>query len=304
MMTKCRDHRSADTAFLLIATYGGDPHAAYRLGRTLQRYYEKIIACVPGRCTSGGTLIVLGAHTLTMSEFGILGPLDIQIQKSDELFEWTSGLTVEATLTALREQSQIMFRKILFDLKTGSNGRITLRTAMETATNLTIGMLGPLFSQIDPLRLGEDGRSTRIMVEYGERLAEHGKNARPEAVQSLVAGYPSHNFEIDRDEARKLFHNVTELGEEEEALITFLGDQVFDPPSHEAVTYLCPASQEAVGEQHATTNDSATSGERVAEAGRDPSSTPGEREPQVPSPVGTVPHSTSANGSVLQAIRK
>lgn len=295
MMKQCRDSCFGETVFLLIATYGGDPHAAYRLGRTLQRRYKKIIACVPGRCASGGTLMVLSAQMLKMSEFGVLGPLDIQIRKSDELFEWTSGLTVGATIKALRQEAQAMFRELLFDLKEGSKGQITLRTAMDTAANLTTGMFGPLFAQIDPLRLGEDGRSTRIMEEYGERLAKAGKNARSDAIRTLVAGYPSHNFEIDREEARTLFRKVEEPNEEEEALIRSLGDVAYEPPSRQAIVRVIPAIPDTDGEQHDTTNDPATQGERGAEAGRAPSATPRERDPQVqPSPE-AVPESTSVN---------
>lgn len=295
MMKRCQESCFGKSVFLLIATYGGDPHAAYRLGRTLQRRYQKIIACVPGRCASGGTLMVLSAHTLKMSEFGVLGPLDIQIRKSDELFEWTSGLTVGATITALRQEAQAMFRESLFDLKEGSKGQITLRTAMDTAASLTTGMFGPLFAQIDPLRLGEDGRSTRIMEEYGERLARRGQNARPDAIRTLVAGYPSHNFEIDRDEARTLFHQVEEPNDEEEALIRFLGDVASDPPNQEAIVVVTPAVRDADGEQDDTTNDPATQGERGAEAGGAPSASPAERDPQVQPPARGVPESTSVN---------
>ena len=295
MMKKCQDSRFGESVFLLVATYGGDPHAAYRLGRTLQRRYKKIIACVPGRCASGGTLMVLAAHTLKMSEFGVLGPLDIQIRKSDELFEWTSGLTVGATITALRQEAQAMFRESLFDLKEGSKGQITLRTAMDTAASLTTGMFGPLFAQIDPLRLGEDGRSTRIMEEYGERLARQGKNTQPSAIRTLVAGYPSHNFEIDREEARTLFQEVEEPNDEEDALIRFLGDLAYDPPNQKAIVHVSPAMPDSDGEQDDTTNDPATQGERGAEAGRAPSATPGERDPQVQPPAGAGPEPSSVN---------
>ena len=294
MMKQCRQGGGGDAAFLLIVTYGGDPHAAYRLGRSLQRRYKKIVAFVPGRCASGGTLIVLSAHTLTMSEFGVLGPLDIQIRKSDELFEWTSGLTVGATIQALRSEAQAMFRDILFDLKKASKGQITLKTAMETAASLTTGMFGPLFAQIDPLRLGEDGRSTRIMEEYGERLANAGKNTKADAIRKLVAGYPSHNFEIDREEARTLFNLVEEPNAEEEALLDALGDVVYTPPLS-AFVRVYPVFQESSGESNDATNDSATPGGRGAETGGAPSAAPEEHDAQVQPPSGVLPESTSIN---------
>ena len=284
------DQGRSATVFLLIVTNGGDPHVAYRLGRALQRRYDKIIACVPGRCASGGTLLILAAHTVTMSEFGVLGPIDIQVPKSDELFEWTSGLTVGATISALSSEAQAMFREILFGLKTGSSGQITLKTAIDTAANLTTGMFGPLFAQIDPLRLGEDGRSTRIMEEYGERLSRKGKNARPATVSRLVAGYPSHNFEIDREEAREeLFHRVEEPNSDEQAMIESLGELAYTP-ALERVVKVYPRGEgerDKDGESNDATNDTRASGGGAAKASEAPPDAPREHEAQVQSSSGT-----------------
>jgi len=219
-----------------------------------------------------------------MSDFGVLGPLDIQIRKSDELFEWTSGLTVGATIQALRSEAQAMFREILFDLKAASSGQITLKTAMETAANLTTGMFGPLFSQIDPLRLGEDGRSTRIMEEYGERLAQQGRNAKPDTIEKLVAGYPSHNFEIDREEAQTLFHRVEEPNDAEEALIEGLGDLAYTPVP-KPIVKVYPACRDQERESNDDDNHQATAGGRGAEAGDASSDAPGEHNAEIqPSP--------------------
>lgn len=258
LMELCRDSGRGTTVFLLLITYGGNPHCAYRLARTLQRRYKKIIACVPGRCASGGTLIVLAANKLVMSEFGALGPIDIQVPKSDELFEWTSGLTVGATIQALRSEAQATFREILFGLKDPSSGQITLRTAMETAATLTTGMFGPMFAQIDPMRLGEDGRSTRIMEEYGERLANVGENTKENTIRKLVAGYPSHTFEIDREEARLLFKQVEDPNDQEEALIAVLRSLTYTPPQ-KPVVELHPTMERRDETPADTTDSSATS---------------------------------------------
>ena len=112
-----------------------------------------------------------------------------------------------------------MLRETLLDLKEGSRGQITLRTAMDTAANLTSGVFAPIFGQIDPLRLGEDTRSTKIIREYGDRLVRKSRNLKKGGLEYLVSGYPSHQFEIDREEAGELFHNVREPTEEETKLI-------------------------------------------------------------------------------------
>ena len=250
MIEQCRDDKHRPNAYLVLVTFGGDPHAAYRIGRCLQRSYDKVITCVPGPCVSAGTLIVLAAQELVMSESGILGPLDIQLRKADELFEMQSGLTASEAIVTLRSEAWAAFEQALLDLKTRSGGRITLKTALETAATLTTGLFSPLFTQIDPMRLGEDGRSTRIIEEYGMRLIEKSQNLKPEALRKLVAGYPSHLFEIDRDEAQqKLFSSVREPDELERNLIDTLGDLAHEPPGDPMlIRFSAPRTEEEASE--------------------------------------------------------
>ena len=230
MIEKCSDPDRSTNVYLVLATYGGDPHVAYRIGRCLHRNYERVIVCVPGPCFSAGTLLAIAGHELVMSDLGLLGPLDIQIQKSDELFETTSGLTVTEAMDTVRSEAWEMLEYILLKLKVASVGQITLKTALETATALTARAFQPLFAQIDPIRLGEDSRSTWIIEEYGRRLNRTGKNLRPEALQKLVSRYPSHRFEIDREEAEtELFRNVRSPNHAERALIDGLGPLVREP---------------------------------------------------------------------------
>ena len=268
LIETCRQDGKRPNAYLVLLTYGGNPHVAYRIGRCLHRNYEKVTACAPGACASAGTLLVLAANELVMSDLGLLGPLDIQLQKADELFEMTSGLTVQEAIVTLRSEAKAMFTSTLIDLKAGSGGQITLKTALDTAAKLTGDLFGPLFAQIDPMRLGEDGRSTRIIEEYGNRLAEKGENLKPGALQKLVAGYPSHLFDIDREEAQELFINVRSPDETERRLVDILCKEFREPPSMTAVTKISAqpsiASEEKPSE---TTNGSANPQRAGSEAG-------------------------------------
>ena len=42
---------------------------------------------IPRRCKSAGTLLLIGATSLIISDRGELGPLDVQLSKPDEIFE-------------------------------------------------------------------------------------------------------------------------------------------------------------------------------------------------------------------------
>ena len=217
-------------AFLILVTFGGDPHIAYKIARALQRGFERVTVCVPGPCVSAGTLLATAAHELIMTDSGWLGPLDIQIPRSDELFESQSGLVSMQSLTTVQSEAWEMFRDSLFGLKVETAGQVTLKTALETATALTKGLYGPLFGQVDPSRLAEDERSKRIVEEYGKRLQLRSGNLRDEALQRLVGNYPSHQFVIDRDEARDgLFKNVASPEPAVQLLVDALGELTYRP---------------------------------------------------------------------------
>src|SRR5215210_636420 len=90
-MCKCCAQNRPNVVIILVS-HGGDPDAAYRISRCLQHNYQKVIVYIPGFCKSAGTLIAIGGSEIVMSDHGQLGPLDVQIEKPDELFKSGSGL--------------------------------------------------------------------------------------------------------------------------------------------------------------------------------------------------------------------
>lgn len=209
-------------AILILTTYGGDAHAAYRIARALRHNYESLFVIIPRECKSAGTLIAIGATELAIADQGELGPLDVQIAKTDEMFERNSGLDITQALLVLQSQAMDSFRGYLLDIKLGSG--ISLKASAEIATNLTVGLYSPIYGQIDPIKLGEIQRAIAIADAYGERLDGYNKNLKPNALNKLILGYPSHGFVIDRKEARSLFHNVRSTTPDEELLANYLYD--------------------------------------------------------------------------------
>lgn len=197
------------SATLFLTTSGGDPDAAFLIGRSLQRHYQKggITVYIFGSCKSAGTLICVGANHIVMSDSGELGPLDIQLGKDDELFKRSSGLDLTEATKYLKDLSWELFRKYFVDLKRGTS--ITTKTAAEIAQGLAVGIVAPIASQIDPLRLGEVQRAMRITKDYGTLL-----NPTLD-VDRLIAAFPSHGFVIDREQAKLLFQSVRPPDEKE-----------------------------------------------------------------------------------------
>ena len=260
-------------AFLVLVTFGGDPHIAYKIARALQRGFERITVCVPGPCVSAGTMLALAAHELTMTDSGWLGPLDIQVKSSDEIVESQSGLASMQSLATLQSRAWDTFRDNLCKLRTSTGGQVTLETSLEAAAALTTGLYGPLLTQVDPLRLAEDERSQRIVEEYGERLQLRSGNLQGEALKRLVGGYPSHQFVIDRDEAKEsLFKNVASPVLAEQLLVDALGELADHPFDEAQLLRYAPTGEAMEGGDRGHRDSGADEvdlGDRVREDARD-----------------------------------
>lgn len=223
----CADQNRRENAILFLSTYGGDAHAGYRIARSLRRTYKHVAVFVHGICKSAGTLIAVGAHELIISDFGELGPLDVQIQKDDEIFgETGSGLNLMQALSTLNKRTYSLFEDCLLKIKVGSGGQLTTKSATEVATKMAVGVYSEIYRQIDPVRLGEIDRAINIAFDYGKRL---DGNLKQEALASLVVGYPSHGFVIDREEAEELFDAVRPPDNAEAALADYLSDCLDEP---------------------------------------------------------------------------
>ena len=271
-LTAARRRRS--NVLLILVTQGGDADSAYRIARWLQRSYERFILYVSGYCKSAGTLIATGAHELVISEYGELGPLDVQMLKRDELSEYRSGLDVHTTFSTLHYHALDTFMSILLRIKSESGEAVSLKMAMEIATSITTGLFTPIYSQIDPIHIGESVRAINIASEYGERLINTGGNIRIENLEFIISGYPSHGFVIDKDEAADLFQSVRAPDENETYLSTLLEGYALIPSDSDGqelpiVKVLSPEQTDGETENDANSpiggnDEQATHGSRYA----------------------------------------
>lgn len=208
---------------LLMCTCGGDADAAYLIAKCLQSNYDKFIFFVSGFCKSAGTLVAMGANELVFSQYGELGPLDIQLRKKDELTIQESGSAVRSALTHLVKNSYSAWETFFEKIYVESQGAITFPTAASVAADLTTGLFAPISQQINPVYLGEVHRACAIARQYGEILDRRSKNLKPEGLTRVMEHYASHTFVIDKDEADQIFHRVRYATAEEERLRVALG---------------------------------------------------------------------------------
>lgn len=210
-----RRSKTRKNALLILDTPGGSAEVAYRVGRAVQRAYKtksndsdcgQFLIYVDDMCKSAGTILSLAADKIIMSQFGELGPIDVQLRKDDEIGERTSGLTPHQALETLQVESGSHFQRFFRQLRFGSELGFSTKLSADIAAQMAVGLMGSVYSQIDPSRLGEVERHVRVSSEYGARLAT--RNVKQNTIARLAASYPSHEFVIDRTEARQLFENV------------------------------------------------------------------------------------------------
>src|SRR4051794_6225473 len=63
-----RDLQDKPNVLLHLTTYGGSPDSAYRIGRCLQQAYKTVTVLIDSYCKSAGSLIVVGANRIIMSD--------------------------------------------------------------------------------------------------------------------------------------------------------------------------------------------------------------------------------------------
>ena len=224
-----------ENLILFLCTEGGSADAAYRTMRHLQRQYTTITIVIGGWCKSAGTLMCIGANKLVMAPLAELGPIDVQLAKTDELFESSSGLAIDSAFQKLQIESAKLFMQHVLTLKHHFKNRMSFKTAVNSAIEMTNASIKPIFERFDPLSIGEDFRSYRIAEEYGARLDGVAHNLRRDegfdALDMLLGGYPSHGFVIDFNEACDLFLRVEMIDEHTGPLLESLNNDGFAPKS-------------------------------------------------------------------------
>lgn len=219
VLAACRSRTNKRRNILLVlSTPGGSADEAYRIARHLRRAYcqpsagsrlgerGQLILYVHDFCKSAGTILALGADRIVMSQSAELGPIDVQLRKEDEVGERTSGLTPHQALETLQVEAGQHFRRFFRQMRFEASLQFSTKMSADLAARMTAGLLEPVYAQLDPIRLGEVERFVRIASEYGDRLKT--SNVKEGTIEKLVSGYPSHEFVIDREEARELFEHV------------------------------------------------------------------------------------------------
>jgi len=231
-------NQASNDLTLLLVTPGGNPDAAYKIARYIQSVYDNFRCFVPGLCKSAGTLLAIGANELIFSPYGELGPLDVQLTKTDDLIGQESGLNISEAFRTVENRAKATFHAVIGEIISSSGGVVSFQTASHCASEIVASLYGPIFGRIDPEEVGSRARAMRLGEDYGIRLNQKFQNLRDGALTHLSQSYSSHGFVIDANEACALFERVRLATDVEKQLVQTLGSKARFP------------SQEPVMENH------------------------------------------------------
>jgi Serine dehydrogenase proteinase len=217
------ENKSHDKLLLILVTPGGNPDAAYKIGKYAQAHYDDFSCFIPGLCKSAGTLLAIAANQLIFSPFGELGPLDVQLSKTDDLFGQESGLNISEAFRTVEDRAKRTFHNVIAEIIQSSGGVVAFQTASHCASEIVASLYGPIFSRIDPEEVGSRARAMRLGEDYGIRLNQKFTNLQDKALERLSQSYSSHGFVIDSEEACALFKRVRLAEPIEQALVKKIG---------------------------------------------------------------------------------
>ena len=219
---------------LFLTTYGGDPDAAFLIGKLLQNRYETLKIIVSSSCKSAGTLLAIAANSIAISDTGELGPLDTQVPKQDEIGANASSRNVIESVNSISQHLGDVITSLLFKIK--NETRLSSKIAGDMAVQVTGSVANALYSQIDPQRLAEMNRTVSIALSYGKSLSKKTESVSEESLIKLIMNYPSHGFVIDFEEAKTLFNKVDKPTELESKICQLMWSDLQEQKENSSIT--------------------------------------------------------------------
>jgi|HubBroStandDraft_4_1064222.scaffolds.fasta_scaffold13309_3 hypothetical protein len=207
-----------ETINVILDSTGGPLDSAFRTALYLSRYAANLTIYVPRKAKSASTLIAVAGHSIVMSPFGELGPLDTQIRDPRNPTDYISALDCYQSVDYVREFGFSTLSQALKQLAAVTQGKLLLTDSLDAAAQFAIGSITPMLSQTRSLDFGAWGRSLKMGERYAQilisRAAETERGKAEKIATRLVYGYTHHLFPIDVMEARDIGLNPQEMAED------------------------------------------------------------------------------------------
>lgn len=230
---------------VILNSLGGDIDAAYIIVNLLRSKTKKLTIIVPRFAKSAATLITLGADEILMPLSSELGPLDSMLQHPKESEKRISALDAFKTFEFIRNY---LFESMDLAVQLFLQRGLNVSDAVTHALNLVSSICHPLYSQMDPLFMGESERTLLVAEEYGKRLLEIRKASldKDKLINQIVRNYPSHTFVIDINEAKRLGLDPKPLPED---LLKVVNEVIKSIKTDKPIIYLSNSIQQTTEEE-------------------------------------------------------
>jgi hypothetical protein len=183
---------------LFLNTGGGDTEVPWRIVSLVREFCDEFAVLVPHRAASAGTLIAMGADEIVMTPLGVLGPIDPS--RTHPLLPRREGAEEAEPISV-----QDMRHAMQFIREAAGSDREIPYTPEALAQ-----IFAALFDKIHPLAIGAIEQSYALSKLIGTQcLSTHmdpdteGAKIK-EIVDRLCDEYKSHQYQINRAEARKI----------------------------------------------------------------------------------------------------
>jgi ClpP class serine protease len=194
-----------DTLYLLIKSGGGTGQASLRLVSLLRQHCKRLVALVPLDCASAATMIALGCNEIRMGPMAYLTAVDTSLN--------------HALSPVDRHNDRV---SVSLDELT----RVIRRWGEQSKS--TENPYKALFEHVHPLVIGAVDRAESLSIMLCRQLlAYHIKDeGMANAIaETLNSKYPSHNYPILLEEAKKIGLQVQALAPEINDLLLDLNER-------------------------------------------------------------------------------
>lgn len=177
---------------LILYTCGGNTLAAWNIINLIREFCKELEIIVPNKCRSAGTLMALGANNILMTKQATLGPIDPTITNPMSPLIPGSNPAKKLPLSVESVKGYLQLLKNEFGVhqdKSLSDAYIKLA------------------ENIHPVVLGEVYRAQKQIQMLATKMLKMGgykNNAMDKIVSFLCSDSGSHDYTINRTEAREL----------------------------------------------------------------------------------------------------
>lgn len=188
-----KDWPVQEKIYLFIKSDGGDGKASLRIINLLREHTKKLIALVPGECSSAATIMALGAEEIHMGPLAFLSAVDTSLTHD------LSPVDKNNSLVSVSQDELTRVIKLWNEAKKDENPYPNL------------------FTHIHPLVFGALDRASSLSIKLcTDILSYHmqDKQKAAEISKKLNSDYPSHSYPILKKEAKEIGLNIKVIDKE------------------------------------------------------------------------------------------